>query len=134
MNIDIFSQVDFGDAEGLRGFFLAHRFTHAQTALALAVAGSGVTPGGGLWGQLYEDSWIEQMRATLREEPIEVPPAVRDWLNQHAQLHQDEYSALSIGDVPDLSNVNFGSPSQFYDWMDAHRQVHDIVAGVLRIS
>jgi len=135
MNIDVVSQFEFGDADGLRSFALAHRFVHTQTALALAVrANSLVVPSGGLWGQLYEDAWIEQMRASLRDEPIGVPPPVNDWLRQHAQVHQDEYNALNVGQVPDLSNVNFGNAEQFYDWMDAHRQIHTIVQNLLGLQ
>ena len=37
MNVDLASQTEFNDAEGLRNFLLVHRFVHNQTAAALSV-------------------------------------------------------------------------------------------------
>lgn len=134
MNLDIASQIEFGDAEGLRAFALTHRFVHLQTALVFATTNNIVIPSGGLWGQAYEDAWITQMLASIEGENIGIPPPIADWLRQHAQLHQDEYTGLQIGDAPDLSNVDFGKPSQFYEWMDAHRLIHETVQNILGIS
>jgi hypothetical protein len=131
MNIDLDSQFQFGDAAGLKMFMLTHKFVHDQIALfAQAKYGSSFS-GYGLMSPFAEAAWEELMKGERTEN---IPPALQDWLQLHAILHDEEYALIvgvsSIGQ-PDLSLVNFSDQQQFYDWMYVHQQLHDIEQGIL---
>jgi hypothetical protein len=135
MNIDLDSQIQYGDTEGLRQFFLTHRFVHAQTALAISQQFSIALPSIGLASGAAEDAWSELMTARINGESRQPTQPLLDWLNLHAQLHQHEYSAVSPSLIaPDLSTVNFNNEEQFNEWMQAHQQMHDAVSQSLGIN
>jgi hypothetical protein len=133
MNLDAASQTPFGDADGLRQFMLDHKFVHEQTAAAISST-QGISFGTyGVGSEAAEEEWVAMMQAGKRQRS---PPALTDWLQLHSNIHQAEFSALNqpvLAQV-DLSEVDFSSPTQFYDWMYAHQVIHDQVQQILGLT
>jgi hypothetical protein len=132
VNLDLSSTFNFGDDRGLRTFLLDHRFVHEQTSNALALKLGGSYSTVALDSALSEEAWVELMRR--RQGPV--PQALQDWLELHAQIHNQTYELLSgQGTVaPDLSVVDFGKPLEFYDWMYVHSQMHDFEQSSLGLT
>jgi len=124
VNIDIYSQIKFGDADGLRQFFGAHRFVHQETASALYTQYGVQQSTFGVSNSLAEEQWAEKMR---QKKHGEMPQALKDWLAIHAVIHNQTYVTLgaSADSVPDLSTVDFSDEQAFNDWMSSHQQMHD---------
>lgn len=134
MNIDFDSQMIFGDKEGLSSFLLTHRFAHNEIQAFLKVKKGVDFSTFGLTDGAAEDEWAALMKAGIDGKKVGKPPeALRDWLQRHAELHIAEYNAiLGTGtQAPDLSQVDFSVPSEFYDWMYAHQSMHDYEQQVL---
>lgn len=123
MSIDLDSQFPFGDEEGLKNFFLVHRFSHEsyETKLQTLYGASFLTLG--LSSEAAEEAWA----ALMRDKKGPPAPEVLDWLQMHAALHTAEYALIGgSGNIPpDLSIVDFSDERQFYDWMQAHQEMHD---------
>ena len=124
MNIQLQSQMRYGDEAGLQDFAFVHRLVHHAVDDVIAARGRGSMPNATLDGSSALAAWSAAMRGE-RELTEQERHALRDWLQWHAALHQDEYSAFGLGFAPDLGVVDFGSEEQFNDWMYAHDQVHD---------
>jgi len=120
VDIDLQSQMNFGDAESLRDLFLVHRFVHDQYAAQIVAKGGQVTPTGGLSSELALAEWV----VTMQGDAPGLMPALGDWLQLHQNLHQAEYQAVNAGLMPDLVDVDFSDEQQFYDWMELHRDLH----------
>ena len=133
MNLDAASVFSFGDTLALKSFLLLHRFVH--TAEATALTAKFVVPCStfGLGGSLAEEAWGELMSAGERRP---TPPPLKDWLQLHAQLHVQAYTLLGSAPstAPDLSEVDFSSPEEFYDWMQAHQDMHDYEMAALGLT
>lgn len=134
MNLDINTQFTFGDAEGLRNFMLAHRFVHRQTADALTAQFSVAASSFGLTSAPAEEAWVSLMRD--KEASDEARVALADWLKFHADMHTQAYTLLSrtTTAAPDLSNVDFASEEQFYEWMLAHQEMHEFEQSSLGLT
>jgi hypothetical protein len=133
VNIDVFANTRFGDEEGLKTFFLAHRFIHEQTGLALSQKFKVPVNTYGVSDALAQEAWIARMQS---KEGGPIPKALADWLFLHSQMHVNTYILLGQSDTaaPDLSNVDFGNPQQFDDWMSAHQQMHDFEQSQLGLN
>lgn len=128
MNIDLAANTGFNDRQGLQNFFLVHRFVHDQTASALTARFGIPVTTFGVSGQAALDAWLEAMQKGARGEKTgKVPAALQDWLNLHADMHNQSYTLLGQSPTvaPDLSEVDFSSPEEFYDWMQSHQAMHD---------
>ena len=125
MNLDVISQINFGDAKALRDFFLAHRFVHDQTASALTAKFKLPVSSFGVTDELAERAWIDSMDPNRRGAPTSA--SLQAWLNIHNTIHVNTYSLLgqSVNDAPDLSQVDFSRQDQFYDWLYTHQTMHD---------
>lgn len=123
MNIDLQSQMQFGDEQALRDLFLVHRLTHDAYAKAIVAKGGPSTPTGGL----SNDAALAEWGALMKGDDVGSAAILRDWLELHQNLHQAEYSALGFGQLPDLANIDFSQASQFYDWMAGHADIHAVV-------
>lgn len=128
-NIQVVSQMQFGDTNALHDFALAHRFAHAQIDAKIAALGGGAMPD----VALDSDAAIAVWAAAMQGESVDADP-LNDWLQLHGALHQAEYSALGLGYAPDLTTVDFRSQGQFYNWMFSHSIVHDTLDTRLGIS
>lgn len=126
MNIQLVSTMPYGNEAALRDFLLVHRLVHTQVDAAIAAKGGGALPNATLDSDSAATAWV----AIMHGEPIseERQRALTDWMQLHANLHQDEYDRLDLGFAPDLSLSDFSQPRQFYDWMAAHAAVHDTLA------
>ena len=126
MNLDIFSQIEFGDGHGVRAFMLAHSLIHDEEAVAIA-AQFGVSQSTfAMRNGSAEDAWVARMAE--RGEKGQIPFALQDWLEWHADIHNQTYQIIGGNagvQAPDLSQVDFGNAEQFYDWMQSHQQMHD---------
>lgn len=129
MNIDLQSQIEFGDVDGLRDFFLVHRFVHEAYGVTIAAKGGPATPTAAVGSDVGLDAWSVAMLGEVEQQG----PGLVDWLQLHQELHQAEYSALGFGLLPDLRDVDMTNEQQFYDWMYGHQQIHDLVGGALGI-
>lgn len=130
VNLDITSQTAFGDAEGLKGFSLAHRLAHQETAQGIATLGFGAVPGFDVADEVALKEWGVLM-AGLENGPKSPSPHMKEWLNLHDMIHKAEYNALNIGVGPDLAEVNFAHKDEFDQWMLEHQQAHDAVSSAL---
>jgi len=124
MNIDVYSQIVFGDTQALKVFFLAHRFAHDQESKALSDRYGGAFSTFGMSSPVAEETWAQMMQ---EEPPRPTPPPLADWLLFHAAIHNTTFQTIqSIGVVaPDISVADFSSPTQFYDWLLVHQLMHD---------
>jgi hypothetical protein len=122
----------FGDAAGLKDFFLVHRFVHDQTAAALAKQVNRSVSTFGLSSSAAEEAWAMLMR----EGSGSIPLALTDWLKFHADIHTTTYTLLGQpGTVaPDLSVADFSQAQGFNDWMFVHQQMHDFESSQLGLT
>jgi hypothetical protein len=125
VNIDLASTINFGDIPGLRNFWIVHTLIHNAEATAITQKYSQPFSSFGIDSAGAEDAWTQLTQAGKPGQPV--PPVLRDWLANHAQIHTNTYSLLgqSPTEAPDLSQVDFSSPDQFYDWFYVHQQMHD---------
>ena len=130
MNIDVQSQMQYGDEGALRDLFLVHSLVHDEYAKAIATKRGTPTPTGGMRSNYALDEWA----AVMRKEIPAGAAILADWLQLHNNLHQAEYEALGFGLSPDLSEPDFTDESQFYDWMFAHNQIHLLVGKALGVT
>jgi hypothetical protein len=124
VNIQLQSQTPYGNEDGLRDFFFVHKLVHIAVDAAATLKGLGNAANATLDSTAALDGWLAAMRKDDGA-PRGGDYALRDWLQLHAALHQAEYAMWGLGQAPELGVVDFGSESQFYDWMLAHSDVHD---------
>lgn len=101
MNIDLQSQVTFGDSTSMMIFFGDHAFAHQTIAEAIT-------------------------DVTLQFPLVEVDN-IYDWLEYHAAQHDSINAALNLTAPADLREVDLTDESQFYDWMNNHMMLHDVI-------
>lgn len=132
MNIDLAATTQFGDTEGLKDFFLVHRFVHELTAAALTAKYHVAVGTFAVSSSNAEQAWVKLMQ----DKQGPTPPALQDWLSIHADMHNQAYALLGgPGTVaPDLSIADFSSAEQFNDWMSAHQSMHDYEYSQLGLS
>ena len=133
MNLDLASQLAFGDLEGLRNFLLLHRVVHDQEAAALTAKFHSPVSTFGVMDEAAEAEWARLMRS---KPGTKASLALVNWLYLHAQIHNQSYALLNGATTvaPDLSQVDFSSASQFNDWMYVHQQMHDFEQSSLGIQ
>ena len=133
MNLDFSSQLAFGDIEGLRNFLLLHRLVHDQEAAALTAKFQTPVSTFGVMDEAAEADWTRLMKS---EPGTKASRALVNWLYLHAQIHDQSYALLNGATTvaPDLSQVDFSTPSQFNDWMFVHQQMHDFEQSSLGLS
>lgn len=134
MIIDLSATTSFGDDSGMKNFFLVHRFIHDQTAAALTAKFNVAASSFGIFDSNADTEWLKLMKdAKAGTTP---PPALRNWLQVHADIHVANYVLLgqTPTTAPDLSVVDFGDQEQFYDWMYVHQQMHDFEQASLGLS
>lgn len=119
-----YTQIAFGDAQGLAQFFFAHRLNHIQIDHQIIVNQLGSPANSTIDSQEALNAWIQQMT-----KPDEInDKAVSlffDWLQWHDNLHQAEYDAFALGDSPSISQFDPRKPDDFYNWMYLHAQMHE---------
>lgn len=133
LGLNAFSDMRFGDGQGLKEFALVHRLSHDAAADAIVTQLGAVVPGFDVGDDRARAAW-ELLMLMGDKAPREAHSAVQPWLLLHAQLHQAEYDAIGFGSAPDLSTVDFSSERQFAAWMQEHQQAHDQISGALGIS
>ena len=132
MNLDAASNFSFGDRAALQQFFMAHRFVHEQEATALTAKYRVPQSTFGVSSSAAEEAWASAMRDQDAE--AAKSPALTDWLQLHATIHNQTYFLLTGSDAPDLSTVDFSDPGQFYQWMYAHQTMHDYEQSTLQLT
>lgn len=108
MNIDLQSEVVFGDVNAMMIFFGDHAFSHQTIAQNIPTSNILVFP------------------------LVEVENFV-DWLNYHGNEHDSIATALNLSVPADIRDVDFSDQTQFYDWMYNHRMLHDLINTTLGI-
>lgn len=137
MNIDIFAATPYNDAQGLKSFFLAHRFIHDAEAGAISAKFNIPFSTFGVSSSAAEAAWESVMQQGARGERVhEMPASLRDWLQLHAQIHTSSYTLIGgQGTVaPDLSVADFSQAQGFDDWMFVHQSMHDFEQQQLGIT
>lgn len=139
MNIDFYGLFDFGDEEGVKQFVLAHRFTHEQEAGAIGVQYGANISTYGLSGDDIVEPWIALMRGDTEG----IPQPIQDWLQSHNDNHQAMLFYLTgsttstLGGTvssTDLSQVDFGNPSDMETWLTLHQELHDFEQQALGLT
>lgn len=125
MIIDLAATTTFGDDQGMKNFFFVHRFVHDATAQALTARFGVNASSFGIVDSLAEDAWLKLMRD--KKPGQKIPNSLLGWLKIHSDMHIATYTLLgqTPTTAPDLSQVDFGSEDQFYDWMFVHQEMHD---------
>ncbi|MBA0084031.1 MAG: hypothetical protein HRJ53_03460 [Acidobacteria bacterium Pan2503] len=135
MNMDFYGYFEFGDADAVRQFVVAHYFTHEAEATALA-AQFGRSPGTfNVSGMNIVDEWIGVMDGTIEE----TPRALNDWLEAHNDNHQSmaEIMGTSVANITgpvDLSIADFSNAEQLYEWLTLHQQMHQFEQVALKLT
>ena len=134
MIIDLAATVGFKDLSGMRNFFLVHRFVHDAEAQALTQRYAVPASSFGISDQSAEEVWLNLMQQGKPRQPM--PKSLTNWLRNHADIHIANYTLLGQTPTaaPDLSQVDFGSQEEFYDWMYAHQQMHDFEQSSLGLT
>lgn len=57
----------------------------------------------------------------------------KDWLQNHYLMHKFLVTTLNLPDIPDLSDVDFHVPDEFYNWLQLHAQQHQLADLVLNV-
>lgn len=130
MQIDLVSAMPFGDGPSLQDFAFVHRLSHNQIDSAIQAKSLGALPNATLDSRAAMEVWT----ALMRHEDVGNPRPLLDWLQLHANLHTAEWLVLGLGQVPDLSIVDFSNEQEFYDWMGAHAYIHDTENQALGIT
>lgn len=112
MNIDLQSNMRFGDREAFLTFLGDHAIAHTQYQSAVFTFNGKQIPG-------FDMAEFG---------------AQQDWLAEHYEVHRALYSALGLGDAPDLETVDFGKEGQFQDWMQNHQLIHDTIDSLLGLK
>ena len=137
MNLQIQSDMAYGDEEALGDFLLVHRLVHLACDAVITAATNASMPNSVLDNDRARQQWTELMRFGVDPRGYaEVPSseALQDWLYWHDNLHKAEYAFLNLGLAPDLTDVRFNDPRQFYDWMFLHSSVHDTLSKATGVS
>lgn len=112
MNIDLVSNMRFGDKEAFLVFLGDHAMAHLQYQTAVFAFNGQQIPG-------FDMAEFGQQQ---------------DWLAEHYEVHRALYSALGLGDAPDLQTVDLGKETQFYDWTQNHQLIHDTIDSFLGLK
>lgn len=131
--LDIASMMPYANGEALRDFALTHRLAHDAIASAVAAQFSVATPNFDVADERAHQEW-ELLMLHAEGAPTTPSQALKDWLTVHQRLHQAEYGAAGLSELPDLSTVNFHDRGQFYQWMQDHQAIHDAIESSLGIS
>lgn len=86
---------------GMQDFLLANSLSHTQVATALEQRGKGI-----------------------QSFPLNDVGNMETWLETHAQVHAQEFSAIGLTGLPDLQDVDLQDKEQMGDWMLLHSAVH----------
>lgn len=114
MNLDIASDIEFGDEDGFLEFLAMNEINHQQQQEAMLKAG-------------FDADYA----------PLFTSPNVdENWLGTHYLIHLDQFEKLGLGasNLPDISQCNFKDPDQFAEWMANHAYIHDVVNTVLNLG
>jgi hypothetical protein len=128
--LDITSQMRYGDGQGLKEFFLAHRLAHADNAALIATKFNSTVTGFDVSDETASKEW-EVLMANLEDGPKRPSQHLKDWLTLHSLIHQAEYDVIGFGIAPDLVSANFANRDEFDQWMLDHQQSHDAVGAAL---
>ena len=114
MNIDIASDIEFGDEDGFVDFLASNELNHQQQQEAMLKAGLDAD-----YAPLYSGPKVDQ-----------------NWLGTHYMVHLDQFEKLGLGadNLPDISQCDFSDEQQFADWMADHAYIHDVVNSVLGLG
>ena len=135
-NLDVFGYFEFGDVLAVPQFAMAHYFAHDAESNAIA-AQYGQTIGTyNVDGQDIVWDWIGLMDGSVDH----MTAAMYDWLEAHNDNHQAMLVVLGnqnistvTGEV-DLSLADFSDPTQLYDWLTLHIQLHQYEQAALGLS
>lgn len=122
--LDLVSTMQYGDANALRTFFNTHNIVHQLYASKIVTASVAV-PLFDVSDQGALDDFVRMMALVQREEEAAQGDRINNWLGMHMELHRGEMASLGLGDPVDISSVDFRKPTQFYDWLLTHQQMHD---------
>jgi len=121
-----YTQIPFGDTEGLTQFFFAHRLNHIAIDHAIITNSLGNPANSTIDSQEALNSWIKQMNKPDETED-KTASILFDWLTWHDNLHQAEYNAFGLGESPSINQFDTKNPGDFYNWMYLHAQMHEIL-------
>ncbi len=126
--LDISSQMTFGDVQGLRQWFLEHAIAHQNYARNLALKYKADSPLFDLADQGCMADWGVAM---AQGKDGQITQRITNWLLAHNAIHTTELTVTGAAQPIDLTQVDFRDQDQFYDWMANHILLHDIEDQVL---
>lgn len=126
--LDLDSQMNFGDDEGLKVWFHDHQVQHQMYVAKLTGAYNTQPPSFDLIDDGAINDWISAMKK--KKEGV-LTPRLLTWMQAHERLHSVELNAIGSGTTISLSTSDFRDDGQFYDWMTYHQDLHDLQDTVL---
>jgi hypothetical protein len=116
MDISIFTETKFDDANALADFFMANARCHAAVA----------------------DYIGTQFGISIPLVPSEQGYSTNDWLQVHQNIHQMEFDSIGLTNqgqvMPDLTYLDPKDESTWHSWMQNHSNVHLIVNQIARLT
>lgn len=111
MNIAVWTDTPFDDADAFLDFQLAHVLAHDRIAQVL-YSGSGFYQTYPLYDENHGDA---------------------GWKLDHQTEHESIFTLLQMDGLPDLTTVDFDKRDEFENWMLLHQQVHERINNALGI-
>jgi hypothetical protein len=130
-SMQIYSSFDYGDEPGLRSFFLENGLRHQLYATVFATQIGKVTPMFDVYDTMMVDAVVHMMQNKDGKQTM--PQSLKNWLLNHASLHDAEIKILTQQQDFDLYDVDFSSPEEFYEWLSIHSSIHDYVDQALGV-
>lgn len=130
-SMQIYSSFSYGDEISTRSFFLENGLRHQQYANAISTNFSVQVP----FYDVYDTRMVDEIVRLMKDENAKLSdsPAVRNWLLNHATLHDAEIKAITNQQNFDLYDMDVTDASSFYDWLNVHASIHDYVDQALGV-
>jgi hypothetical protein len=110
-DMQIFADAKFGDPDAMKDFLFANSLAHHDVAAILMQRGQ-----------------------SIDSKPLTDMGNVQDWLQVHADIHQQELAYLGISDAPNIGEVDLTVESEYINWMQEHALLHLYVQQALGLS
>ncbi len=112
MNIDLVSNMRFGDREAFLIFLGDHALAHTQYQAAM-FAQKGVQIPGFDMAELGNP---------------------QEWALAHYEIHRATNSVLLLAEPTDLLDLDLDNEARFYDWIYQHQLLHDATDTILGLK
>lgn len=112
MNIDLQSNMEFGDADSFLVFLGDHAVAHTQ----------------------YQSAVFTQRGVQIPGFDMAELGDPQEWALAHYEIHRAINSVLSLPEPSDLVTFDLTKETSFYDWVINHQYLHDATDSLLGLK